>query len=262
MSRQLDGEQCTSNARQLLVGLDGISILAKNSSGADPATCTDDIGGAPLVLTGIPSQFIPCTSNTQCTSFGTTCDTARQFCVPGGMLGGCTAAQGCSPAGTYTFDNGTPANTSDDWRDVLNQIYGGTNHVLPQPWLLHDPTEVNADGTPICFLGGAGGEMRTCKRNPARIDCANPVRGVLLASYGQAIRNPLCTSSSSACVQIKHAFRPDDLSGTTDTFVAVIGLVPIAPTTNLRSSAGGALRPRSRTTGPRRTHFATPARRP
>ena len=45
MSRQLNGAQCTANSRQLLIGLDGLSIVAKNSTGGTPATCTDDIGG-------------------------------------------------------------------------------------------------------------------------------------------------------------------------------------------------------------------------
>src|SRR4029077_6102478 len=62
MSSQLNsgavGNGCSSSARQLLVGLDGIAILAKNSQHVDPFTCTDDVGGVnnPLVLTGIPSQ--------------------------------------------------------------------------------------------------------------------------------------------------------------------------------------------------------------
>jgi hypothetical protein len=271
MSRQLNGGQCTANSRQLLIGLDGLSILAKNSTGGAPAACTDDIGGAPLVLTGVPAQFVPCTSNTQCTALGTTCDTARQFCIPGGSLASCTAAQGCSPAGTYTFDNLTPTNAADDWQDVIRQIYGGMSHDSTiactsnadcpndpanltiftcnttlgrcvSANLIHDPAEVNGDGTAICFAS-AGGAARNCKRNRAHVDCSNPVRGVLLASYGQVIRNPLCTSSSPACQKIKHAFRRDDLSGTTDAFQAIVGLVALAPPTTLRSTAGGAFAP-------------------
>ena len=213
----------------------------RTATGGAPPPVPTTSAAAPLALTGVPSQFIPCTTNTQCTSFGTTCDTARQFCVPGGTLAGCTAAQGCSPDGTYTFDNGTPTNAADDWQDVIRQIYGGMNHTTAAT-LIHDATEVNADGTAICFAS-AGGATRNCKRNPARIDCANPVRGVLLASYGQVIRSPLCTSSSPACVKIKHAFRRDDLSGTTDAFQAIVGLVALAAPTTLRSSAGGAFAP-------------------
>src|SRR5206468_619399 len=87
---------------------------------------TDVIANSPLVLTGVPSQFIPCSADTACASFGTTCDTVHQYCVVGGTLLGCTAAQGCLPDGTYTFDNGN-GNAADDWQDVLRQIYGGMN---------------------------------------------------------------------------------------------------------------------------------------
>jgi hypothetical protein len=241
MSRQLNGAQCTANSRQLMIGLDGLSILAKNAAHLSPDQCTDDIGGAAIALTGIPSQFIPCTSNANCSTFGTTCDTVKQFCVPGGTLTACTAAQGCAPDGTYTFDNNTPANPNDDWQDVVRQIYGGMNHTGAAT-LIHSATEVNGDGTPICFVS-AGGNTRNCVRNPARIDCANPVRGVLLSSYQQAIRLPTCSGSSPECVKIKHAFRRDDLSGTTDAFQAIVGLIALPNFTTLRSSAGAANAP-------------------
>lgn len=98
MSRQLhnipqenggDLVACTASSKQLLIGLEGISVVAKNATHGDPAACTDDIGGvsSPLVMTGIPSQFIPCTSSATCTAlFGgaATCDTLRQFCQVSG----------------------------------------------------------------------------------------------------------------------------------------------------------------------------------
>jgi hypothetical protein len=245
MSRQLNGTGCTTTARQLLIGLDGIVVVAKNPTGGNPNTCTDDVGGgtagaggvpAALVLGGIPAQFVLCTSDAQCaTAGGTTCDTVHQFCNIGGSIAGCTAAQGCSPDGTYTFDNGT-ASTADDWKDVLAQIYGGQNHTTAAQ-MQGDDTEVNADGTAICV------GRTNCKRNPARIDCTNPVRGVLLASYQSIIRTPTCTTGSPECVKLKHAFRRDDLSGTTDAFQALVGLVAIAPFSTLRSTVGGANAP-------------------
>ena len=233
MSRQLNGTACTANSRQLLIGLDGLAVVTKNATHQASSVCTDDIGGGPLVLTGVPSQFIPCTTNTQCTSFGTTCDTVRQFCVPGGTLTNCTAAQGCAPDGTYTFDNGTAASAADDWQDVLRQIYGGMNHTSAGT-LIHSAGELNADGTAICFT--SAGATRNCVRNPARIDCANPVRGVLLSSWSSIIRSPLCTSSTPECVKLRHAYRRDDLSGTTDAFQAIVGLIAIAPFTTLTNA--------------------------
>src|SRR6478735_6652909 len=64
MSRQLNNATtCTANARQLVIGLDGIVVVAKNITHGDSTTCTDDIGGvaSPLVLTGIPQKFVLCT---------------------------------------------------------------------------------------------------------------------------------------------------------------------------------------------------------
>jgi len=297
MSRQLNGSQCTASSRQLLIGLDGIVVVAKNAIGADPTTCTDDIGGQsnPIVLTGVPTQFIPCTSNAACPT-GSTCDTTRQFCGIGGTLVGCTAAQGCSPDGTYTFDNATAA-AGDDWQDVLRQIYGGMNHVSSAANLVTSATEVNADGVAVCFGssivadGGAcnattacpAGQFcasgvcshqvanttaRNCVRGP-RIDCSNPVRGVLLSSYSSIIKTPLCTVNGPAkacattadcplgqtcnatsltcqpsdCVKLRHAFRRDDLSGTTDAFQAIVGLFTLPPQTQQRSTVGGANAP-------------------
>jgi ABC-type phosphate transport system substrate-binding protein len=227
---------CTTNSRQLVIGLDGIAVVAVNSTGGDPGSCSDDIGGngsAPLQLTGIPSQFIACSSDTVCATAGNpavgACNVAGGYCNIGGSIAGCTTDQGCASPGVYTFDNNTPSNAADDWKDVLAQIYGGQNHISGNAQTVTDATEVNADGTAICTGG------RACKRNPLRIDCANPVRGVLMSRYGSIIDAPLCTGTG--CTKLRHAFRRDDLSGTTDAFQALVGLVAIAPFTTLRSTA-------------------------
>jgi hypothetical protein len=300
MSRQLNGSACTTASRQLLLALDGLSVFAQNGTHTDPSggTCTDDISTGPIVLTGVPDQFILCTTDAQCAAAGgATCDTARQFCNIGGSIAGCTAAQGCNPAGTYTFDNGN-ANPADDWQDVLRQIYGGMNHtsaatLINVPQAANDPNTFNADGAYICqgstlTVDGAAcgpgavcpagqhcdagvckhqtpnGASRNCVRNPARIDCSNPVRGVLLASYTQVVRNPVCTVTSpiactstancplgqtcnttaGQCVapnlcKLRHAFRRDDLSGTTDAFQALVGLISVPNFTTLRSTQFG-----------------------
>src|SRR5262249_18286509 len=93
-------------------------------------------------------------------------------------------------------------------------------------------------------------------------DCSNPVRGVLLATYGSIIRTPTCTSPNRTisctttadcplgetcnaatglctpqeCVKLKHAFRRDDLAEVTETFVSLGGLVAMAPCTTKRSA--------------------------
>ena len=89
MSRQLNGTGCTTNSRQLMIGLDGLSIVTKNVTGGAPATCTDDIGGqaAPIVLNNVPQKFVLCTADAQCvTAGGTTCNIAGQYCDVGGSI--------------------------------------------------------------------------------------------------------------------------------------------------------------------------------
>lgn len=105
---------------------------------------------------------------------------------------GCTANDGCDASGNYTFA---------DWKDVLALIYGGQNH--------------NAAAALISGL-----------RNPAKVNCANPVRVALANSWGTLFSDVAGANAcrGTTCTRLKHAFRRDDLSGTTDTFVTLVGL--------------------------------------
>jgi len=174
MSRELNGTACTSAASQLLIGLDGIAIVASNQLFGDsmdqtPTDPTDDCNDS---ISGGSSLSVP----------------------------GCTAADGCTVAGTYTFTS---------WKDVLAIIYGGQNHT-----------------TAAQLINGA--------RNPARINCASNVRQALVNDWASIFTDvgtdpQACRASS--CLKLKHAFRRGDLSGTTDTFVGLVGLVPVPPYT-------------------------------
>jgi len=175
MSRELNNTACTASASQLLIGLDGIAIVAANQ------------------LIGDSTERTPDDTNDDCSDS-----------VSGGIslaVPGCTAADGCTTAGTYTFTS---------WKDVLAMIYGGQNHTTA--------AQLNANGT----------------RNPARINCAGAVRQALVNNWSQIFSDngaepQSCRSSN--CGRLKHAFRRGDLSGTTDTFVGLVGLVPIPPFT-------------------------------
>lgn len=99
-------------------------------------------------------------------------------------------------AGTYTFTS---------WKDVLAVVYAGQNH------------STNAQLT----------AAKT--RNKDRINCAGDVRKNLVNSWGTIFSddgNPI-TCRQGGCAKLKHAFRRGDLSGTTDTFVGLVGLVAI-----------------------------------
>jgi hypothetical protein len=174
MSRELNGTACTASASQLLIGLDGLAIVASNQLFGDslnqtPQDQTDDCSDS---VSGGNSLPVP----------------------------GCTAADGCTTPGTYVFT---------DWRDVLAMIYGGQNHT-------------------------AAAQLINRARNPARINCASSVRQALVNNWAaifadSGVDPQACRSDS--CLKLKHAFRRGDLSGTTDTFVSLVGLPAVAPYT-------------------------------
>ena len=58
----------------------------------------------------------------------------------------------------------------------------------------------------------------------------NPVRQALVDSYGNIFQDvpPTQSCRTGTCTKLRHAFRRDDLSGTTDTFVSLVGLTTIA----------------------------------
>jgi hypothetical protein len=93
----------------------------------------------------------------------------------------------------------TPPGTSTDWRDVLRLVYAGAN--------------AGTDNT------GAG----------SAANCGSTARRNLVNNWGSLFNAP-CTGTGAACTQLQHAFRRSDLSGTTDTFLSLLGLPAI--TTN------------------------------
>lgn len=120
---------------------------------------------------------------------------------------GCAAADGCTTAGVYALA---------DWKDALALVYGGQNHT-----------------TAAQLIAGA--------RNPARIDCGSAVRQALVNSWATIFTDSVVDPQpcrATSCLRLKHAFRRGDLSGTTDTFVSLVGLVPVAPYTTLAPGTG------------------------
>src|SRR5687767_6639829 len=79
----------------------------------------------------------------------------------------------------------------NDWRDVLRRIYSGAN---PSP-----------DNTGAGSAANCGGAAR-----------------VALVNNWAGLFNGAC-SGSVACTQLQHAWRRSDLSGTTDTFLSLLG---------------------------------------
>ncbi len=125
--------------------------------------------------------------------------------ITGGLVlnvPGCTATDGCDASSNYTFT---------DWKDVLSMVYAGQNH--------------KTDAAAPKLIANA--------RNPERINCNSIVRRALVDSWGSLFSTGTGAQScrTGTCTKLRHAFRRDDLSGTTDSFVSLVGLVSIPPYT-------------------------------
>ena len=290
MSSQLKGSACTTNSRQLLIGLDGIAVLASNETHATRRPAADDIGGVnnPIVLTGVPvaaDRRRPRTRTARRCRRDDLRRRSRQYCqrrrydARAAPRPRAALRTGRTRSTTATAPAATTGRTCSGRRSTAASTHQRRSRRSPTR------PRSNADGTAGLLAGGRAGE-----RNAARVDCANPVRGVLLASYSSIVRTPSCVLPSPAiscdqqrelparpdlqhdlrligqpqdCVKVKHAFRRDDSSGTTDAFNALVGL-DARSRRSQRSAAGrGANQPEvADTAAVPRSRSATPARRP
>lgn len=106
-------------------------------------------------------------------------------------------------------DNGQPALTGytfSDWRDVLRLLYTGqSSHVSFDPCSPNDPP-----ATPGSAPGNIIGR------------CDSQARKDLIANWGAMFEGGC--SNATCPTGLRHAFRRDDVSGTTDTFLTLLGL--------------------------------------
>jgi hypothetical protein len=122
------------------------------------------------------------------------CDTIRytdvmQVTERNGVAG--IQCPSCDTNNVYTFQ---------DWRDVLRVVYAGQTAHIDQP--------ACSDADPP-------------RSALATRDCNSDVRRELLSNWGNIFEGG-CTDAR--CTQLRHAFRRDDLSGTTDTFLTLLAL--------------------------------------
>jgi len=105
---------------------------------------------------------------------------------------GCAAApgglrqSGTLNGGAYTLGTAAVAG----WRDVLRLVYFG-------------------------LANSTGSNPSPTAATPVR-DCASPVRADLVNNYGNLFEDAAC--GTGGCTQLTHAWRRDNLSGTTDVF--------------------------------------------
>ena len=194
-----------TRGEQLLIGLDGIAVVAANQTHADSLfddhaglvfNCADSIIGVTLT----PAQITPAGTAVGTPGAGG-CPADPALCgAPNCCLDAAGNNFGCDATGAYQFSS---------WKDVLAVVYAGQNHTSAASFL-----QTTFPKT----------------RNPARVNCASPVRKALADNWG-AFFNTNCaaTGNPANCLKLKHAYRRGDLSGTTDTFVTLVGILNAVP---------------------------------
>lgn len=181
----------------LVIGLDGVAMLGSMYTSAKPA-CDGPTTGSPI--TGYP----PTSSGSGTPPVGQTLGLGLAYdsTITWGAGNSPTYGPGVGKKATYHAYNGGTY-TFSDWRDVLRVVYAGYSH-------------------------------DSCQ------DCESDVRNGILQNWGNLFEdgNTAPTNCNGpagpTCTQLRHAWRRDSESGTTETFLALLGLPGVTrdPTTN------------------------------
>jgi hypothetical protein len=116
------------------------------------------------------------------------------------------------PEVTYTIPAGAAG-----WKDILKVIYGGVDNVNNTKSCASAIRYAVADTYSNVFQSGCSTSATTATGSSA--------------TSGNGCRQKTCTGSGTTCgtvadgpAELRHAFRRDDASGTTDTFLSILGL--------------------------------------
>jgi|CZKU01.1.fsa_nt_gi ABC-type phosphate transport system substrate-binding protein len=199
------GVLAVTSAEGLVIGLDGVQIV-----GSKRTLETDD-GGTGVACHQVTNDT--CSTNPTPAPGSAAIDTTVTYCnglnaaTPAVLDGPPPCAAGVSTA-TYTFNG---------WRDILRVLLAGFSNVAP------------ATGTNAAAW--------------AARDCGSATRLALANNYGAFFENncaPQAGDTTGNCVAVRHVFRRDDFSGTTDTMVSLLGLPSIVnPETTGNLVSGG-----------------------
>lgn len=186
-----------SGAEGLIVGLDGMSIAVSPTSGARCDTTPADGFAAPLAFDN--SKTFPVTN------FTTN--------VPDGAPNFNTFADVPLPAAGSGLElvNGVLSYRITDFKDVLRILFAGA-----------DKTR-----TVSSAAAGGGGNSQTAANRLSR--CSSDIRRSLVSNWDNLVEaNPATCTGAASCGTLRRLYRRADDSGTTDTFLALLGLGAIA----------------------------------
>ena len=156
----------------------------------------------------------------------------------GGALTKTFTAGSCAYPAGYTPNTAAGEDASHyaftDWKDVLRVLWAGGDHAR--------------------FPGSGNGQTRA-----NRIDrCNSPIRHGLVSNWDNIVQHlPGVTCAGgpagASCGKLRHVLRRDDVSGTTDTFLNLLGLATMSGNLAIPSTAAGVY---PRTDGMGRTGYS------
>lgn len=200
-SRPLSASEfCTTSIPAAPTGEAALSGIAPGSRADNLAVAVDGLS----VMTSRPSALRCDSDGTSGDDTGVTADFGSALAFSGTTL----------PVTDFPDDGVAPPVASyafNSWRDVLRVLWAGA-----------DNTRSAADG---------GGSGQNASNRVAR--CTSDIRRTLVANWDNIVAgDAACAGVAGSCqnattgagLPLRHIFRRDDLSGTTDTFLGLLGL--------------------------------------
>jgi hypothetical protein len=187
-----------AGAEGLVVGLDGMSIAVSPASGARCDPTPADTFAAPLAFDS--TKTFPVTNFTTNVPDGApNINTFTDVPLPAAGSSGLETVNGVL---SYRFA---------DFKDVLRILFAGA-----------DKTR-----TVSTAAGGGGGSSQTAANRLSR--CSSDIRRSLVSNWDNIVEaNPTTCTGAASCGTLRRLFRRADDSGTTDTFLSLLGLNAIA----------------------------------
>jgi ABC-type phosphate transport system substrate-binding protein len=189
-----------SGAEGLAVAVDGLSIALNPNTGARCDTTPADAFAAPLANTPAKTFVITnFTSNVPDNAPNITTFRDVPLPAPGGVL------EGSPTPGTLVY-------RFTDFKDVLRILFAGADKSRP---LATGP-------------GGGGGNTQSTANRLSR--CSSDIRRSLVSQWDNIVEGNPASCTGTSCGTLRRLFRRGDESGTTDIFLAILGLASAANT--------------------------------
>jgi hypothetical protein len=277
MSKMMTSTTCSSElgptrASGIVIGLDAVDVYSSSFSGANPSNACSNQATATILCS---ADSTPCAAGAQVNSAcgaGGKCEVQlycssqpSQACpFPSSTTATACTNAGTGVAGTCSLQGNSGLGLAYDTSIAYTDIFGNAQTLKFKNW-----TDVLA-----LLYGGLDKSASSGSGNTAvgYSDCNSPQRRALAANWANLFEangngssgNSCSTNPSSACTtasyhvgsasitfngQLRHAFRRDDASGTSDAFAGIIGLGSLYTVNTAGPAAAGPVLTKTNSSG-------------